>query len=212
MPRKGSPSKIDPADQQVADIEKQLEEWASDDRRQLIEELVAKGYATRDDGADDGVRFTNILGALQELDSRWMVLDGEMASVLTLRDNLTGLVNPRVAPNKEKGQVKFTLVDIANTPFAKKDSKLYFMANIAQMIVDLDKKIASLTTARNALAEANGIGAKRAGAKPKRTMSAEGRAKIAAAQKKRWALVNKAKSAPKKKAVAKKAAAVEGKA
>ena len=81
--------------------------------------------------------------------------------------------------------------------------------NITQMIADLDRQITSLTTARNALAEAHGVGTKVAGGRPKRTMSAEGRAKIAAAQKKRWALVNEAKSAPKKKAPAKKKAVVQ---
>lgn len=76
------------------------------------------------------------------------------------------------------------------------------MANINQMIADLDSQISSLQTARQALAEAHGVGsalqagprrgvrlAKVATGRVRRTMSPEARAKIAAAQKLRWAKV-----------------------
>jgi len=102
------------------------------------------------------------------------------------------------------------------------------MANITQMIADLDQQIGSLQAARQALAEAHGIGAalpvaprgnfKTAlkqvmGGGVKRTMSPDARRRIAEAQKKRWAAVNKTKGgasrkvATAKKVVAKKVAA-----
>lgn len=88
------------------------------------------------------------------------------------------------------------------------------MANINQMIADLDQQISSLQTARQALAEAHGVGAaphmagprrtnqvggyRTAGARPKRTMSPEAIEKIRAAQKLRWSKVAKGKTAAKK--------------
>lgn len=94
------------------------------------------------------------------------------------------------------------------------------MANINQMIADLDQQISSLQTARQALAEAHGVGAalhtvgprkfaltKVAGAGTRRTMSPDARRRIADAQKKRWALVNKAKGGASKKVAAKKVVA-----
>lgn len=95
------------------------------------------------------------------------------------------------------------------------------MTSINQMIADLDQQISSLQTARQALAEAHGVGAaphtvgprrtnqvggyRAAGARPKRTMSPEAIEKIRAAQKLRWSKVAGHKAASKKVA-AKKAA------
>ena len=69
------------------------------------------------------------------------------------------------------------------------------MANHLQLAIEeVDRKIEQLQETRRHLQRALGIG----GPPVKRQMSAEGRAKIAAAQQKRWAKVKKAaKSATK---------------
>jgi hypothetical protein len=85
------------------------------------------------------------------------------------------------------------------------------MASIEQMIADLDRQIGKLQAARKALAEVNGATAP--AKRTKRTISPEGRKRIVAAVKARWARARHDKAAAKKKAPAKKkAAAVEAKA
>jgi hypothetical protein len=77
--------------------------------------------------------------------------------------------------------------------------------NIANIVSAIDLEIARLTTARKLLTDSNrgsldGIVTKRGPGRPKavaaapkkRTISQEGRARIAAAQKKRWAKAKKA--------------------
>lgn len=93
------------------------------------------------------------------------------------------------------------------------------MANINQMIADLDQQISSLQTARDALASAHGVGPaltpgprgftakKVAVVRTKRTMSPEAREKIAAAQRLRWARTPSGKKAAPKKVAPKKAQA-----
>ena len=87
------------------------------------------------------------------------------------------------------------------------------MANINQMIADLDQQINSLRTAKQALLETaqvfestqqvnrRGVGGyqSRPQTAKKRTMSPEAREKIRAAQKLRWAKVAKGKKADKQK-------------
>lgn len=58
--------------------------------------------------------------------------------------------------------------------------------NTTAIIRELDQQIEQLQNARNALAGLNGVFAAKTG-KRKRTMSAEAKAKISAAQKARWA-------------------------
>jgi hypothetical protein len=62
--------------------------------------------------------------------------------------------------------------------------------NTQELVAGIEEEIARLQQARSLLTGGGvGVGNKR----KKRTMSAEGRAKIAAAQKKRWAAQKKAK-------------------
>jgi hypothetical protein len=84
------------------------------------------------------------------------------------------------------------------------------MATIDQMIADLDRQIAGLTTARNALAEAHGVRAE---------VSTKGRRKFTAAQKKQqsknkkaWWAAKKSGELKTKGTSRKKAAAIEPKA
>jgi hypothetical protein len=65
--------------------------------------------------------------------------------------------------------------------------------NITDLLSSIDSEIAALQQARTLLAGTNGASTPRVArsgkplARKKRVMSAEGRARIAAAQKKRWA-------------------------
>jgi hypothetical protein len=69
--------------------------------------------------------------------------------------------------------------------------------NTSTLVSELDKQIARLREARNLLTDESGTARRRRNAhqKPakKRVLSAEARAKMAAAQKRRWAAYRKAK-------------------
>jgi hypothetical protein len=64
--------------------------------------------------------------------------------------------------------------------------------NIQEILIELDDEITRLQQARHLLTDGKSKAARSAKKSAKRTMSAKGRANIAAAQKKRWAQAGKA--------------------
>lgn len=93
-------------------------------------------------------------------------------------------------------RVSFWHDPVSETGNNRRSLRYYFLMETSKLVADIDAEIERLQKARALL---NGAEAKRKPGRPanatspkKRTMSAEGRARIAAAQKARWAKTKKA--------------------